>query len=90
MFCASGCATNATEGQFYKEGASYQDFLHDRRACIGESQQRLTGPYTAVYGFSATHTMPSAATYEKCMSSRGYHRVQSGGFVPQIAEQMIP
>ncbi len=91
VLCVFGCATSAPpEAQLYKEGASHQDFSRDRRACILEAQQRLSGPYNAVYGFSATHTMPSSSAYLKCMSSRGYRQVESGGFVPQAAEQMIP
>jgi hypothetical protein len=84
----AGCA-HAPATQLYKDGASYQDFSSDRYACIQEAQQPVSRAHISQYGGSArSEVRPSRGVYLSCMAARGYHPVESGGFVPATEVRM--
>jgi hypothetical protein len=85
-----GCAT-APPLQLAKPGGSYQDFSTDRYECVKEASRPYSGAYVNAYGGSSSSVvMPSRGVYLSCMAARGWHVVQSGGYVPETLIQMAP
>ncbi|SRR5258708_6344197 len=86
----SSCATvQQPPGKWSKPGATYDEFLKDRYACILEARGRSSGsfvqggtPYGPGYGASRSDDVIQANIYLPCMAARGYRRDPNGEFGP--------
>lgn len=78
----TGCAT-APERPMYREkaGATQQDFLAARYACLQESSTTVQQAAVNAYGgASSTVTGCSYQMYDSCMGAKGFYVTYSGRF----------
>lgn len=76
-----GCAAPAPPLSREKPGATEQEFMADRYACLQQSATTVYGSYAGPYGgASKAQTGCDYQLYDACMNARGYALVQSGRF----------
>jgi hypothetical protein len=60
--------------QWYKPGASYNDFTNDRYACMQESKAPVSGTYVNRYGGASSSSVEvNNNMFSACMQARGYY-----------------
>jgi len=70
----SGCAPTYIR-YLSNNGASEQQFMNDRYACLQETQQRISSAYVNGYGGVAnSRVMPPCSAINACLAARGYYR----------------
>ena len=82
VFCLSqaGFADEqfAVSVQFSKPNVTYNAFLHDRNACLGDASHQGWSSLNALYPVRATPTY-SFARFSNCMLAKGY-KPDANGF----------
>src|SRR5450755_320025 len=79
---AQGCATTPSVplGR-EKPGATMQEYMADRYACLLESSSRVSGAAVNVYGGASSSAVScNYQLYDACMNARSYYVVQNGRF----------
>lgn len=74
-----GCATTPTYIRWMTNtGATQQQFMNDRYACLQETQQRVSGAFVNQYGgASSSRVMPPCSAFNACPAARGYYRADT-------------
>jgi len=68
-----GCANPPQQFRYAKYGATQEEFMKDRYACLQEAQQRVSGAYVDAYGGgSASRVVANCGVWLSCMGARGY------------------
>jgi len=84
-----GCASQPT--QLYRQGASHQDFMNERDACIKENLKRVSGArVNSRFSHSSEEALSSRKVYTSCREARGWPEVERGGFAPAVLVPMAP
>jgi hypothetical protein len=64
-----GCANYV----WIKDGATQEEFAHDRYDCLREAQQQETTTSVGLFGIDdETESNANAGLYQACMNARGY------------------
>jgi hypothetical protein len=84
LLALAACASEAPMPR-EKQGATDEEFMQARDACMKEATTPYSGAVSAYPGSSASQEAISCPMYDACMTSGGFHRVASGRFyVPVI------
>jgi len=80
---ACGCASAPTKPfTWAKAGATYDDFLKDRYACIQDARGRASSAYAqGSFGAANSRDVVNVNIFKPCMASKGY-RLDPNGFPP--------
>lgn len=74
-----GCASAP---RYTKKGATEEQFLKDRYACLQENQQRIeTANVDSFNGNYSSKVMPSCSALASCLAARGYYQAEQGELV---------
>ncbi len=74
-----GCAAQATQGSFTKQGATAEQFMRDRSECVQEASERRSGGMSNGYGGAAdSGTIVHCGKWASCMAARGYQPDANG------------
>jgi hypothetical protein len=78
------CATEAPMPR-EKQGATENEFMQARDACMREATARYTDMAMSSYpASSSAQEAISCPKYDACMTTRGFHRVANGRFYAPI------
>lgn len=73
----SGCAPTYIRWMT-TTGATQQQFMNDRYACLQQTQQRVSGAYVNQYGGAASsQVVPPCSAFNACLAARGYYRADT-------------
>lgn len=73
MSILGGCAAQATQGSFTKEGATREQFMRDRSECVQEASERRSGAVSNGYGGAAdSAVIVHCGRWASCMAARAY------------------
>jgi len=74
-----GCAAQATQGSFTKQGATPEKFMRDRSECVQEASELRSGGVSNGYGGAAdSGTIVHCGRWASCMGARGYQSDPNG------------
>lgn len=69
-----------------KAGATNQEFMADRYACLQESSSRVSGAAVNAYGgVSSSAVSCNYQLYDACMNARGYLLTHGGRFYAPVS-----
>jgi hypothetical protein len=81
--CAGQPAATPQVMRYSKAGASEQEFVQDRYACVQQAQQPRTAGYVGPYGGASRGVIvTNSAVFLSCMSAKGYSWGPEGTFAP--------
>ena len=88
----AGCATDSSlVAKWSKPGASLDDFMKARQACIDEARAQSGGYYIGGVKYKASSEAISAGAFIPCMGAHGFARDPNGFTAPEGDEvQMGP
>jgi hypothetical protein len=74
-----GCATQATQGRYTKEGGNQEQFMRDRAECVQQVSERRSGMTTNGYGGAAdSGVIVNCGKWSSCMNARHYQSDPAG------------
>ena len=74
-----GCATQATQGRYTKEGGTQEQFMRDRGECVQQASERRSGMTTNGYGGAAdSGVIVNCGKWSSCMTARHYQPDPAG------------
>jgi hypothetical protein len=80
----TACAADrpAKTFRWTKDGATLQDYMRDRDACLQQSRRRVAGPYVNAFGeLKTTREVVSEAMFTDCLIARRYKPDVNGALV---------
>ncbi|HEY3637758.1 MAG TPA: hypothetical protein VGK90_06365 [Rhizomicrobium sp.] len=85
LVCAlalAGCAEDLPSVKWSKPGATYDQFVQDRAACVAEERQQSRPFYVGGARYAGRPDALDSGIFIPCMTSRGYHEDPKGYAAP--------
>jgi hypothetical protein len=85
----AACAADVPTMKWSKPGASYEEFVADRRACVVESQAQAKAFYLNGVRYSGNSNVLDPGAFLPCMQGHGYSADPNGYAAPPGEEMPV-
>jgi hypothetical protein len=80
----AGCAEDVPTVKWSKPGATYDEFMQDRGACVGQAREESRPFYVGGQRYAGRPDALDSGLFFPCMAARGYRQDPNGFAAPDI------